>query len=104
MEQEETRAVRTHEWLYIERYNKNGMPYLRPELYNLKNDPDERNNLSGQDIYLETIKSFSKEICDYFDKYGDPKFNLWTGGKAKSNVSNPQFWQQAWGEEWSTLN
>ena len=28
MEQEETRAVRTHEWLYIERFNKEGMSYI----------------------------------------------------------------------------
>ena len=69
MEQEETRAVRTHEWLYIERFNKEGISYIEPELYNLIEDPDERKNLFKEESFREIIKTFSKEINDYFNKY-----------------------------------
>ena len=71
MEQEETRAVRTHEWLYIERFNKEGISYIEPELYNLIEDPDERKNLFKEESCREIIETFSKEINDYFNKYGD---------------------------------
>ena len=103
MEQEETRAVRTHEWLYIERFNKEGMSYIEPELYNLIEDPDERKNLFKEESCREIIKTFSKEINDYFNKYGDSKYNLWIGGTAKSNVSNPKFWKKIWGSNWKTF-
>ena len=51
----------------------------------------------------EIIKTFSKEINDYFNKYGDSKYNLWIGGTAKSNVSNPKFWKKIWGSNWKTF-
>ena len=44
-----------------------------------------------------------KEIKDYFNKYGDSKYNLWIGGTAKSNVSNPKFWKKIWGSNWKTF-
>ena len=103
MEQEETRAVRTHEWLYIERFNKEEISYIEPELYNLIEDPDERKNLFKEASCGEIIKTCSKERNEYFNKYGHSKYNLWIGGTAKSNVSNPQFWEKIWGSNWKTF-
>ena len=36
MEQEESRAVRTKKWLFINRFNKEGMDRLSSELYDLE--------------------------------------------------------------------
>ena len=72
------------------------------ELYDLKEDPDERNNLSNSVSQKNTISSLSKELSKYFDKFSEPKFDLWNGGSAKSNVSNYKFWKTAWGSEWKT--
>ena len=79
------------------------MSYIEPELYDLIEDPDERKNLFKEESCREIIKTFSKEINDYFNKYGDSKYNLWTGGTAKSNVSNPKFWKKIWGSNWKTF-
>ncbi len=62
-----------------------------------------RANLFKEESCREIIKTFSKEINDYFNKYGDSKYNLWIGGTAKSNVSNPKFWKKIWGSNWKTF-
>ena len=102
MEQEESRAVRTDKWLYIERFNKEGMDYLNAELYDLEKDQDERINLSNEKDFLEYKKMLSEQLSLYFNKFSIPKFDLWKGGSAKSNVSNPRFWKKAWGPNWNT--
>ena len=100
MEQEETRALRTKKWLYIERFNKKDMPHLDCELFDLVNDKDERKDLSKDKKYLDIVYTLSKKLNSYFKKYSDPNFDLWNGGSAKSNVSNPIFWKKAWGKQW----
>ena len=102
MEQEESRAVRTDRWLYIERFNKEGMDNLNAELYDLEKDQDERINLSNEKDFLEYKKMLSEQLSLYFNKFSIPKFDLWKGGSAKSNVSNPRFWKKAWGPNWNT--
>ena len=101
MEQEETRAIRTKEWLYIERFNSDKMPFLHPELYNLKIDPDERENISNNKKFLPIVKDLSIKIKNFFDQYADPQYDLWKGGSAKSNVANLSFWKNVWGNDWS---
>ena len=101
MEQEETRAIRTEDWLYMERINNQEMPFLNPELYDLRNDPLEYKNLSEEIKYKSIIETLSKKLHDYFKSHSNPKFDLWNGGKAKSNVSSEAFWKQIWGEDWS---
>ena len=101
MEQEESRAVRTDRWLYIERFNKEGMDYLNAELYDLEKDQDERIKLTNEKDFIEYKKMLSEELSLYFNKFSIPKFDLWKGGSAKSNVSNPSFWKKAWGPNWN---
>ena len=101
MEQEETRAIRTEDWLYMERINNQEMPFLNPELYDLKNDPLEYKNLSEEIKYKSILETLSKKLHDYFKSHSNPKFDLWNGGKAKSNVSNEAFWKKIWGGDWS---
>ena len=46
MEQEETRSIRTRDWLFMRRFAPTSYAFEN-ELYNLHTDPEERNNLAG---------------------------------------------------------
>ena len=102
MEQEESRAVRTKKWLFINRFNKEGMDRLSSELYDLEKDPDEQNNLSDEKKLIHIIQMLNQDLIEYFEKHSEPSYDLWRGGSAKSNVSNPKFWKEAWGPDWKT--
>ena len=99
MEQEETRAIRTKDWLFMQRYEPT--PYnFRHELYNLQNDPDERNNLAMIPEYQVIKDELSGRIEAYFSRYSDPRWDLWNGGSVKSNSTRPFLWQEVWGPDW----
>lgn len=78
-EMETTRAIRTDQWKFISRY-PNG-PF---ELYNMKVDPQERVNMYGQPGSDKKTTELSERLNDFFEKYADPKYNLWKGGKSKA--------------------
>lgn len=103
IEQEETRAVRTDKWLYMKRFQGNARFELMDELYDLNADPNERNNLAGDNRYVATVAMLDGILTDFFEQHSDPKFDLWRGGVAKSNSDKPWFWQGAWGEEWAAI-
>ena len=103
MEQEETRAIRTPDWLYAARFR--GAPgfQLGDELYDLRQDPLERYNLIDSPDHAETAAGLRAEVEAFFDRYSQPQYDLWTGGRAKSNVTFNGFWQDAWGPDWQPL-
>ena len=101
MEQEETRSVRTDEWLFMKRFD--GSDYdFNSELYNLIDDSDERNNLIESPDHAAIIKSLSEKVDNFFDTYSAPQWNLWQGGSAKSNSSRSFLWKEVWGVNWRT--
>ncbi len=61
------RMIRTKEWKYVHRY-----PYGPNELYDLNNDPDERNNLFSDDKKKAKISELRGELEEFFLKYVDP--------------------------------
>jgi arylsulfatase A-like enzyme len=79
------RAIRTAQWKYIER---NGGEFPR-ELYNLKTDPGERDNLADQPLYAETQSELRQRLQAFFDRYAEPKYDLWRGGKSKHEPDFP---------------
>jgi len=99
-EQEETRAIRTPKWLYAMRFKASKTFPMEDELYDLTNDPLEKVNLVGQPEAAKTAEMLRTKIVDYFDKYSEPRFDLWRGGTAKSNVTYDKLWKDAWGQEW----
>lgn len=99
LEQEETRAIRTRQWLYMERFGGAEAYPLPNELYDLEADPDERVNLLAEQA-AEVPEGINGRLADFFNQYSDPKYNLWRGGTAKSNTSRPWLWPTAWGEDW----
>ena len=77
MEQEETRAIRTEMWLYIERINSENTLRLEPELYDLESDPLETKNLAAQKDFAEIRDTMSKKLHNYFQLCSHSKFDLW---------------------------
>jgi arylsulfatase A-like enzyme len=75
------RAIRTAEWKYVER-RPNG-PH---ELYDLNNDPGERFNLYSQPKQVSIQKELQIKLYEFFDRYADPKYDLWHGGKSKTHL------------------
>jgi|GEM_PF-28728 len=85
---ENVRAIRTLDWKYVERLGEE--PNF--ELYDLKADPDELNNLSATKRHKEHKEELAKRLHDWFAKNADPKWDLWKGGKSKSRIGTaPQF-------------
>jgi arylsulfatase A-like enzyme len=78
---ENTRTIRTKDWKYTWRY-----PDGPNELYHLKNDPNEAQNLADDPAYAEQRAQFRDRIARFFDRYADPKFDLWRDGGSKSLV------------------
>ena len=102
-EQEETRAIRTPDWLYAKRFDQSEEYPLENELYDLSNDPDERINLAGNSKFNEIENELSTKIDTYFQTYASPQFDLWQGGTVKSNSSRPWLWENAWGDTWHPI-
>lgn len=64
------RMVRTREWKYVHRY-----PYGPHELYDVKNDPDEKVNLFDDEKKKETIVSLRGILEEWFVKYVNPEID-----------------------------
>lgn len=62
------RMIRNKEWKYVHRY-----PYGPNELYNIKNDPNEDNNLLNEEAYRDIKESLKSELENWFYKYVDPR-------------------------------
>ncbi len=99
MEQEETRAIRTREWLLMKRFGPTSFNF-GPELYDLTHDPGERSNVADDPAFQATVETLSRRIDEFFSTHSNPKWNLWEGGIVKSNSTRPFLWKEVWGEDW----
>jgi arylsulfatase A-like enzyme len=99
MEQEETRSIRTSKWLLMRRVSPTEYDF-RTELYDLENDPDERQNVAEDPAYQEALDDLSNQLDAHFKKYCNPKWDLWHGGTVKSNSTRPFLWRELWGDDW----
>lgn len=99
-EQEETRAIRTENWLYAMRFKGAASYPMEDELYALSGDPCEKTNLIGNREFADIESDLSSRVLDYFGTYSQPDYDLWSGGSAKSNVTFGKLWKDAWGPEW----
>lgn len=73
------RAVVTKDWKFVKRMF--GEP---SELYHLKSDPDENNNLFGNPEHAEIVASLNSDIDAFFAKYANIEFDPWHGGTGKA--------------------
>jgi arylsulfatase A-like enzyme len=79
-EMESCRSVRTENWKYVARHNPDGPG----ELYDMIADPDERFNLFNQPEHTAIQKQLAVKLDKFFNKYADPKYDIWNGGISKA--------------------
>jgi len=79
---ENVRSIRTRDWKYVERLGEN--PPI--ELYDLRKDPDELNNLADAPEHTPLRAGLKRRLHAWFFRYSDPKWDLWRGGKSKSRI------------------
>ena len=68
-------GVRTAEWKYMRYINDKSAE----ELYNLKDDPKEINNLAGNPNYQKVLEEFRRKNDELGQKYADPYSGIPTG-------------------------
>lgn len=78
---ENVRAIRTEAWKYIERFGADPN-----ELFNLREDPGERDNLYDQEAHRTIQRDLQERLYAFFERYADPKWDLWHGGAAKGGL------------------
>ena len=74
---------------------------MSDELYHLATDPLERTNLIELPEQTAIADRLRDRVSSFFDTHSEPRFDLWRGGSAKSNVTYDQLWKDAWGEDWA---
>ena len=75
------RCIRTERWKYVHRH-----PNGPHELYDLKNDPDEFNNLVADAAHGETRNELKKRLDAFYDKYAQPKYDMWRDGGSQTRI------------------
>ena len=75
---ENTRMIRTPAWKLTLRH-----PYGPDELYNLEDDPEEKQNVFYQPKFAATRSDLRKKLNAFFAKYADPKYDRWKNGATK---------------------
>ena len=85
---ETIRVIRTEKWKYVERMRPkpNTLYHMKNELYDLKNDPAESVNLFDKTTNYNTTIALRRRLFNFFDKYSDPKWDLWNGGGPKGGL------------------
>ncbi len=77
---ENTRMIRTPKWKLTIRH-----PRGPDELYDMKKDPDEKENLIEVSDYAAVKIVLQKKLEAFFAKYADPKYDRWKNGATKGN-------------------
>lgn len=70
------------------------------ELFDLRADPHQTVNLYNDPKYSQVQKALDTNLTQFFEKYSDPKYDLWKGGTAKAYLVRAQMWKQIWGPKW----
>ena len=78
-EYENTRMVRDDRWKYTWRF-----PAGPDELYDMQDDPGERRNLAAAPECAPIVENMRQQLQTFFDRYADPQYDLWRGGRSKA--------------------
>jgi arylsulfatase A-like enzyme len=73
------------------------------EFYDLRVDPEQRTNLYNDSKYSQIIKELDTKLSQFFNKYADPKYDLWNGGSAKAFFFREGIWKSMYGPEWQVI-
>lgn len=100
-EQEETRAIRTKDWVLAMRFQAAPSFPMQDALFDLGRDPEEKLNVIHDPEYSHIERQLRQKLTSFFEQHTDPNYDLWSGGSAKSNVTYDTLWTDAWGPEWA---
>ena len=78
---ESLRCIRTHDWKYTERH-----PNGPHELYSLKDDPEEFDNLFHDAQHADTRKLLKQRLYQFFEQHASKKYDLWNGGGSQTVI------------------
>ncbi|MHB8895997.1 MAG: sulfatase family protein [Candidatus Geothermincolia bacterium] len=78
-EHEESRGIRTSRYSYWKRLEGFG----ENELYDMVDDPNQDNNVYGQPEYEVAGRELDAKLVAFFERYSDPAYDEWKGGRAK---------------------
>ena len=92
IEQEETRALRSSDWLLEACYQGHADYDLPNRLFDLQTDPEERFNVAHD--HAELFASRHQALAQAFDALlsKDRRFDLWAGGRSKSHLGHEPLW------------
>jgi len=77
----DTRVIQTRDWKFTKRF------LAEPnELYDLARDPGETRNLVDDPEYARIVAELDARLTEFFDRYADPRFDIWRGGTAKATL------------------
>jgi arylsulfatase A-like enzyme len=102
-EQEETRVIRTSQWVYFKRYSALNAPPLPDALFNVLDDPDEMTNLADDSAFSDVVSDLSQRITQYFERYSRDNSDMWRGGQPIQNSMLKAYWKGIWGEDWQPV-
>jgi arylsulfatase A-like enzyme len=96
------RMIRTQEWKYVHRY-----PYGPNELYDLANDPGERENLVDDAAHADKVRALKAGLEAWFVRYVDPKLDGTheaVTGKGQLGLAGPAGkGENVWAGDWFYL-
>jgi choline-sulfatase len=96
------RMIRTREWKYVHRY-----PYGPHELYDLTNDPDERDNLVDDPARADRVRALKAGLEAWFVRYVDPALDGTheaVTGKGQLGLAGPAGkGENVWAGDWHYL-
>jgi len=98
-EHEESRGVRTSRYSYWKRLDGFG----DNELYDLVTDPEQDTDVVAKPEYKDVVRDLDAKVVAFFDRYTDPAYDEWRGGRAKLiSYRGPMFEQRFPGWELDT--
>jgi arylsulfatase A-like enzyme len=96
MDQEATRVIRTDRYSYWKRLKGTG----KNELYDIRKDPKQEDNLYGNPDYAEVVSELDGRLSRFFDTYSSAEYDLWRGGTVKGSTESTQVYKSLYGEQW----
>lgn len=78
---ESLRGIRTDRWKLVKRF-----PQGPDELYDLKRDPDEENNLIEAPLAADVRGKLADRLDQFFDEYSVARYDLWHGGGSQTRL------------------
>ena len=96
MDQEATRAIRTSRYSFWKRLEGTG----EHELYDLRNDPWQENNVFDNPDYADVVSDLDSRLTRFFDAYSNARYDLWQGGTVEGSTESTQVYKTLYGEQW----